>query len=69
MFVRLIVLIIKLIVYVLIRLKDVVATCPTCRLEISKSNSIRILAVEKAISELPGECQVSFFYCLYLYVY
>ena len=38
------------------RLKDETATCPNCRCEISKTNCIRNLAVEKAISELPSEC-------------
>lgn len=33
------------------------ATCPNCRVEISKSNASRNLAVEKAVSELPSECQ------------
>ncbi|KAL5292201.1 CYHR1 family protein [Megaselia abdita] len=39
------------------RLRDQVATCPNCRVEISKSNASRNLAVEKAVSELPSECQ------------
>lgn len=39
------------------RLRDQVATCPNCRVEISKSTASRNLAVEKAVSELPGECQ------------
>lgn len=42
------------------RLRDQVATCPNCRVEISKSNASRNLAVEKAVSELPNECQVNF---------
>lgn len=33
------------------------ATCPNCRVEISKSTASRNLAVEKAVSELPNECQ------------
>jgi hypothetical protein len=41
------------------RLRDQVATCPNCRVEISKNNATRNLAVEKAVSELPSECQVS----------
>lgn len=40
------------------RLRDQVATCPNCRVEISKNNASRNLAVEKAVSELPSECQV-----------
>ncbi|KAG5680936.1 hypothetical protein PVAND_010412 [Polypedilum vanderplanki] len=39
------------------RLRDQVATCPNCRVEISKNNASRNLAVEKAVSELPSECQ------------
>ncbi|XP_055305504.1 zinc finger TRAF-type-containing protein 1 homolog [Sitodiplosis mosellana] len=39
------------------RLRDQVATCPNCRVEISKSTASRNLAVEKAVSELPSECQ------------
>ncbi|XP_053697211.1 zinc finger TRAF-type-containing protein 1 homolog [Sabethes cyaneus] len=39
------------------RLRDQNATCPNCRTEISKNNSSRNLAVEKAVSELPSECQ------------
>uniref|UniRef100_U5EYI2 Protein ubiquitination n=1 Tax=Corethrella appendiculata TaxID=1370023 RepID=U5EYI2_9DIPT len=39
------------------RLRDQNATCPNCRTEISKSNASRNLAVEKAVSELPSECQ------------
>uniref|UniRef100_A0A2M4BN25 Putative cysteine and histidine-rich protein 1 n=1 Tax=Anopheles marajoara TaxID=58244 RepID=A0A2M4BN25_9DIPT len=39
------------------RLRDQNATCPNCRTEISKNNSSRNLAVEKAVSELPAECQ------------
>ena len=39
------------------RLKDETATCPNCRCEISKASCSRNLAVEKAISELPAECQ------------
>ncbi len=39
------------------RLKDESATCPNCRCEISKASCSRNLAVEKAISELPTECQ------------
>lgn len=33
------------------------ATCPNCRVEISKTSATRNLAVEKAVSELPSECQ------------
>lgn len=33
------------------------ATCPNCRVEISKTTATRNLAVEKAVSELPSECQ------------
>lgn len=47
----------------LYRLRDQVATCPNCRVEISKSNASRNLAVEKAVSELPSECQVNFRMC------
>ena len=43
------------------RLKDEAATCPNCRCEISKNLCSRNLAVEKAVSELPTECQ----YCYY----
>lgn len=39
------------------RLRDQNATCPNCRTEISKNTSSRNLAVEKAVSELPSECQ------------
>nr|XP_016926283.1 cysteine and histidine-rich protein 1 homolog [Drosophila suzukii] len=39
------------------RLRDQIATCPNCRVEISKSTASRNLAVEKAASELPSECQ------------
>lgn len=39
------------------RLRDQAATCPNCRVEISKSSATRNLAVEKAVSELPNECQ------------
>ena len=42
------------------RLRDQVATCPNCRVEISKNNASRNLAVEKAVSELPSDCQVNF---------
>lgn len=41
------------------RLRDQVATCPNCRVEISKNNASRNLAVEKAVSELPSACQVN----------
>ncbi|XP_022200961.2 cysteine and histidine-rich protein 1 homolog [Nilaparvata lugens] len=39
------------------RLRDEQATCPNCRIEISKSSASRNLAVEKAVRELPSECQ------------
>ncbi|XP_059612144.1 zinc finger TRAF-type-containing protein 1 homolog [Phlebotomus argentipes] len=39
------------------RLRDQAATCPNCRVEISKSTASRNLAVEKAVSELPSDCQ------------
>ena len=39
------------------RLKDETATCPNCRCEISKNLCTRNLAVEKAVSELPSNCQ------------
>ncbi|XP_017058024.1 cysteine and histidine-rich protein 1 homolog [Drosophila ficusphila] len=39
------------------RLRDQIATCPNCRVEISKSTASRNLAVEKAASELPSDCQ------------
>lgn len=39
------------------RLRDEVATCPNCRIEINKGAASRNLAVEKAVSELPAECQ------------
>jgi predicted RNA-binding Zn-ribbon protein involved in translation (DUF1610 family) len=48
------------------RLRDQVATCPNCRVEISKNNASRNLAVEKAVSELPSECQVKLFCFHYL---
>lgn len=40
-----------------VRLRDETATCPNCRVEISKTSASRNLAVEKAVSELPSECQ------------
>jgi len=39
------------------RLRDEIATCPNCRVEISKHMASRNLAVEKAVNELPAECQ------------
>ncbi|KAL3289235.1 hypothetical protein HHI36_003668 [Cryptolaemus montrouzieri] len=39
------------------RLRDELATCPSCRVEISKTSATRNLAVENAVSELPSECQ------------
>ncbi|XP_046400387.1 cysteine and histidine-rich protein 1 homolog [Ischnura elegans] len=39
------------------RLRDEVSTCPNCRVEIGRSSASRNLAVEKAVSELPAECQ------------
>jgi len=39
------------------RLRDEVATCPNCRVEISRTLASRNLAVEKAVNELPAECQ------------
>jgi len=39
------------------QLRDEMATCPNCRIEISKSLASRNLAVENAVSELPAECQ------------
>ncbi|XP_028155474.1 cysteine and histidine-rich protein 1 homolog [Diabrotica virgifera virgifera] len=39
------------------RLRDETATCPSCRVEISKTTATRNLAVENAVSELPAECQ------------
>lgn len=39
------------------RLRDETATCPSCRVEISKTSATRNLAVENAVSELPAECQ------------
>ncbi|XP_066262307.1 zinc finger TRAF-type-containing protein 1 homolog [Euwallacea similis] len=39
------------------RLRDEMATCPSCRVEISKTSATRNLAVENAVSELPSECQ------------
>lgn len=38
------------------RLRDEQATCPNCRVEISKTLAARNLAVEKAVAELPTEC-------------
>lgn len=40
------------------RLRDQAATCPNCRVEITKATTMRNLAVEKAVSELPSKCQV-----------
>lgn len=52
------------------RLRDQVATCPNCRVEISKSTASRNLAVEKAVSELPNECQVrKCFYSIEIYFF
>ncbi|XP_076335357.1 zinc finger TRAF-type-containing protein 1 homolog isoform X1 [Tachypleus tridentatus] len=39
------------------RLRDETASCPNCRTVISKELCSRNLAVEKAVSELPAECQ------------
>lgn len=39
------------------RLRDETATCPNCRIVISKDLCSRNLAVEKAVCELPAECQ------------
>ncbi|XP_023938375.1 zinc finger TRAF-type-containing protein 1 homolog isoform X1 [Bicyclus anynana] len=39
------------------RLRDESATCPNCRVEISKTSASRNLAVEKTVSELPSECR------------
>lgn len=39
------------------RLRDETASCPNCRTVISKDSCSRNLAVEKAVSELPAECQ------------
>ncbi|CAG9563698.1 unnamed protein product [Danaus chrysippus] len=39
------------------RLRDETATCPNCRVDISKNSVTRNLAVEKAVSELPSECR------------
>lgn len=39
------------------RLRDEMATCPSCRVEISKTSATRNLAVENAVSELPSDCQ------------
>lgn len=39
------------------RLRDESATCPNCRVDIAKNTATRNLAVEKAVSELPSECQ------------
>ncbi|KAG6460757.1 hypothetical protein O3G_MSEX012206 [Manduca sexta] len=39
------------------RLRDESATCPNCRVEISKTTASRNLAVEKTVSELPSECK------------
>lgn len=38
------------------RLRDEVATCPSCRVELSRASACRNLAVEKAVSELPAPC-------------
>lgn len=42
------------------RLKDESATCPNCRCEITKNSCSRNLAVEKAVSELPSQCEFCF---------
>lgn len=39
------------------RLRDETATCPNCRTVISRELCSRNLAVEKAVCELPTECQ------------
>lgn len=39
------------------RLRDETASCPNCRTVISKDLCSRNLAVEKAVCELPAECQ------------
>lgn len=39
------------------RLREESATCPNCRVEISKTSASRNLAVEKTVSELPLECK------------
>jgi len=39
------------------RLRDETATCPNCRVDITKHTASRNLAVEKAVNELPAECQ------------
>lgn len=39
------------------RIRDETATCPNCRCVIAKESCTRNSAVEKAIAELPGECQ------------
>ncbi|VVC96513.1 unnamed protein product [Leptidea sinapis] len=39
------------------RLRDESATCPNCRIEISRTSASRNLAVEKTVSELPIECR------------
>jgi len=39
------------------RLKNEQASCPSCRTEISSKNASRNLAVEKAVSELPSQCE------------
>jgi hypothetical protein len=39
------------------RLKNEQASCPSCRTEISSKNASRNLAVEKAVSELPTQCE------------
>ncbi|CAK1553130.1 unnamed protein product [Leptosia nina] len=39
------------------RLRDESASCPNCRVEISKTSASRNLAVEKTVSELPSECK------------
>lgn len=39
------------------RLRDETASCPNCRIEISRSLVSRNLAVENAVCELPARCQ------------
>ncbi|XP_028172700.1 cysteine and histidine-rich protein 1-like isoform X2 [Ostrinia furnacalis] len=45
------------------RLRDESATCPNCRVDISKTLASRNLAVEKTVSELPSECK----YCTQMF--
>lgn len=48
------------------RLRNLNATCPNCRIDLSRATASRNLAVEKIVSELQSECQVRPYLLLYL---